>query len=377
MASHGALPIAFAVLLCSSFLLTQCTVVAASVSSLSSHEQEQEQEIRRLRSKVASLEDEVSGRKEETSQLESLVREKTAQIAALVGGLEVLQVTNVADDESVMKASTNSAMLEEQIERLGNDLEDQVKKGESLEARASEAEKSLLELGQKLEHVEKINIEQRKKIEELEHHLQNAELSEGQTEAKLKAEELAMDRGMWLPYWFASRSEHCQELASVKWRLHGKPAVDALMQKVVRTLTHAQRLVEPHLQATQNVQEGIRRFLLDNELLKLNPLSAHRLAWWTLPCSRYRSTSCTRSSRPRSGRRFRRGVTEAEEAGFLDASPPAEWASRGGRTGDESRPTSWISRDEAERWKAFFRVESLTTIRDEPRRRYLRTAATV
>lgn len=103
--------------------------------------------------------------------------------------------------------------------------------------------------------VEKINIEQRKKIEELEHHLQNAEgqLSEGQTEAKLKAEELAMDRGMWLPYWFASRSEHCQELASVKWRLHGKPAVDALMQKVVRTLTHAQRLVEPHLQATQNV----------------------------------------------------------------------------------------------------------------------------
>lgn len=153
MASHGALPIAFAVLLCSSFLLTQCTVVAASVSSLSSHEQEQEQEIRRLRSKVASLEDEVSGRKEETSQLESLVREKTAQIAALVGGLEVLQVTNVADDESVMKASTNSAMLEEQIERLGNDLEDQVKKGESLEARASEAEKSLLELGQKLEHV--------------------------------------------------------------------------------------------------------------------------------------------------------------------------------------------------------------------------------
>jgi hypothetical protein len=35
----------------------------------------------------------------------------------------------------------------EQIERLGNDLEDQVKKGELLEARASEAERRLLELG--------------------------------------------------------------------------------------------------------------------------------------------------------------------------------------------------------------------------------------
>jgi hypothetical protein len=41
----------------------------------------------------------------------------------------------------------------EQIERLGNDLEDQVKKGELLEARASEAERRLLELGHKLERV--------------------------------------------------------------------------------------------------------------------------------------------------------------------------------------------------------------------------------
>lgn len=42
---------------------------------------------------------------------------------------------------------------EKQIERLGSDLEDQVKKGELLEARASEAEKNLLELGQKLDRV--------------------------------------------------------------------------------------------------------------------------------------------------------------------------------------------------------------------------------
>lgn len=40
-------------------------------------------------------------------------------------------------------------------------------------------------------------------------------------------------------------------------------------------------LVEKMSDAMQ-VQEGIRRFLLDNELLKLNPLSAHRLAWWTV-----------------------------------------------------------------------------------------------
>lgn len=38
------------------------------------------------------LEDEISGRKEETLQLENVVREKSAQIAALVSELEVLQV---------------------------------------------------------------------------------------------------------------------------------------------------------------------------------------------------------------------------------------------------------------------------------------------
>ncbi|EMS59520.1 hypothetical protein TRIUR3_32984 [Triticum urartu] len=37
--------------------------------------------------------------------------------------------------------------------------------------------------------------------------------------------------GMWLPYWFASRSVHCQELASAKWHLHGKHVLDALMEK--------------------------------------------------------------------------------------------------------------------------------------------------
>ena len=37
-------------------------------------------------------EDEISRRKEETSELESVVRERTAQMATLVGDLELLQV---------------------------------------------------------------------------------------------------------------------------------------------------------------------------------------------------------------------------------------------------------------------------------------------
>jgi hypothetical protein len=38
------------------------------------------------------VEDEISWTKDETSQLEEVVREKTAQIAALVGGLDAMQV---------------------------------------------------------------------------------------------------------------------------------------------------------------------------------------------------------------------------------------------------------------------------------------------
>jgi len=39
-----------------------------------------------------AAEDEISRRKEETSELESVVRERTSQMATLVGALELLQV---------------------------------------------------------------------------------------------------------------------------------------------------------------------------------------------------------------------------------------------------------------------------------------------
>ncbi|CAL5030162.1 unnamed protein product [Urochloa decumbens] len=232
-----------AAILCLWFVQAQCDVASVAPSP------EQEQEIQMLRSKVASLEDEISRRKEETSQLESVVRERTAQMTALVGELELLQKVNVADDESVVKANTNVDMLEKQIERLGSDLEDQIRKGESLEARATQAEKKWHEFSLKLEHAENINVEQRKKIQDLDDRLQNAQdkLSELEKEANLKADELAkvselfsweffwfqhtrisllpkcfsiihqgsmycfQVHGMWLPYWLAVRVVRCQK----------------------------------------------------------------------------------------------------------------------------------------------------------------------
>jgi len=241
-------PIAAAIL-CLCLVRAQCDAAASAGPS-----PEQEQEIQMLKSKVASLEDEISRRKEETSQLESVVRERTAQMAALVGELELLQKVNVADDESVMKANTNVDVLEKQIGRLGSDLEDQVRKGESLEARATEAEKNWHEFSHKLEHAEYINVEQRKKIQDLGDRLQSAQdkLSELEKEAKLNNEELAKVHGMWLPHWLAARVGRCQEVASAKWQVHGKPVLGPLMHKVAEKSTYAQRLVEPHLQKARN-----------------------------------------------------------------------------------------------------------------------------
>nr|CAB3485697.1 unnamed protein product [Digitaria exilis] len=239
-------PIAAAIL-CLCFVRAQCD-----------HSPEQEQEIQMLKSKVASLEDEISRRKEETSQLESVVRERTAQMVALVGELELLQKVNVADDESVIKANTNVDMLEEQIDRLGNDLEDQVRKGESLEARATEAEKRLHEFSRKLDHAESINVEQRMKIRDLDDKLQDAQdkISELENEAKLKAEELAM---VSISELFMARGFHIglqyvsfAEVASAKWQVDGKPVFDPLVQKAAGKWTYAQQLVEPRLQTAHN-----------------------------------------------------------------------------------------------------------------------------
>ncbi|XP_015691933.1 kinesin-like protein KIF7 isoform X2 [Oryza brachyantha] len=241
MANGRALVAAIIFLLFLCFVRARCDVASASPSS-----PEQGQELQMLRSKVASLEDEINARKEETLHLENVVREKSAQIAALVSELEVLQVPNVIDDESVLKANAHNEMLEKQIVRLGRDLEDQVKKGESLEAHASEAKKSLIELTGKLDSAEKVNLEQKQKIEELNHSLQQAKdrLVEMEREAKLKGEELTKVHGMWLPHWVMELSD--------KWQLRGKSVLDVLLLKVSENLAHVHRLVQPHMKTAQN-----------------------------------------------------------------------------------------------------------------------------
>ncbi|GJN01819.1 hypothetical protein PR202_ga19119 [Eleusine coracana subsp. coracana] len=295
-----------AMLLCLSFVRSQGDVGSVAPSS-----PEQEQEIQMLRAKVASLvlipvhrfalqgknylicfclywveelrysfalEDEINRRNEETLELESAVRERTAQTAALIAELDVLQVIRLICSHLLEKCTlTNdeycpTRRICKQIQRLGSDLEDQVKKGESLEVRATEAEKSWQELNRKLKRVKKTDAEQKKKIRELDGKLQQvqAKLAELEKEAKMKDEELAKVHGMWLPHWLAVHAVRCQELASAKWQVHGKPMFDPLMQKAAQSL---------HTGALQ-VQKGVKHLMEDNEVLK--PLSDDRLTWFTV-----------------------------------------------------------------------------------------------
>ncbi|XP_066350044.1 uncharacterized protein [Miscanthus floridulus] len=312
-----------ATLLCLCFVRALCDAASASPSP------EQEREIQMLRSKVASLEDEISRRKEETSEVESVVRERTSQMATLV---------NLGDDESVMKANTHTAMLEKQIERLGNDLEDQIRKGESLESRAIEAERSLHEFGRKLEHAEGTNIEQQKKIQDLSDRLQYSQdkLSLLENEAKSKAEELAKVHGMWLPHWLAVRVLRCQKLVRVSkghldalrnatvaftsavyrvcrdviqactvtgggfadnyWQRFCRPYLSRVVAASEPHLSRASVVLEPYMRPATSawrslvsftseyhhqVQNGVKRFLQGNQLL--TPLSVDKLAWITSP----------------------------------------------------------------------------------------------
>ncbi|CAD6262391.1 unnamed protein product [Miscanthus lutarioriparius] len=314
---------ALIVAICLCFVRALCDAASASPSP------EQEREIQMLRSKVASFEDEISRRKEETSELESVVRERTSQMATLVGALELLQKVNLGDDESVMKANTHTAMLEKQIERLGNDLEDQIRKGESLESRAIEAERSLHEFGRKLEHAERTNIEQKKKIQDLSDRLQYSQdkLSLLENEAKSKAEELAKVHGMWLPHWLAKlvrvSKGHLDALRNATvaftsavyrvcrdviqactvtgggfadnyWQRFCRPYLSRVVAASEPHLSRASVVLEPYMRPATSawrslvsftseyhhqVQNGVKRFLQGNQLL--TPLSADKLAWIT------------------------------------------------------------------------------------------------
>ncbi|XP_038984420.1 uncharacterized protein LOC120111448 [Phoenix dactylifera] len=218
-------------------------------------------EIEQLKSKVAGLEsslsdrtDEVKRKEERIAQLEKIVEEKLATMASLQSEIELLQKKGVVDaQELVGRAGARADELEKQIEKLKNEIEAQTGKGDALVARAGEAEKKVQELSLKLENLERINDEQRLRLQKSEQALQVAQeqLAKTQLEARSKSDKLREVHGAWLPPWLANHIARCQDLAVSHWNMHGKPALDVFLQKASEKSTQAQKWVEPHLETAK------------------------------------------------------------------------------------------------------------------------------
>ncbi|KAJ6809193.1 uncharacterized protein M6B38_161380 [Iris pallida] len=218
-------------------------------------------EIERLRSKISSLESSISDKSQELkskddsiSQLENTIQEKSASIASLQSEVESLQKKGALDDEKLAgKAHARAGELEKQVEKLKVEIETRTKKSDAMEERAITTEKKVGELNIALENLEKVNEDQKRKLQKTERALQVAEeeLLRVHLEATSKSKVISEIHGAWLPPWLATHIARYQDLAATHWNEHGKPVLDVFLQKASEKSAQAQKWAEPHLETAK------------------------------------------------------------------------------------------------------------------------------
>ncbi|XP_020581183.1 uncharacterized protein LOC110025200 [Phalaenopsis equestris] len=218
-------------------------------------------EIEQLRSKITSLESstlekakELKNKDEKIEQLEREIEEKSSIVASLQSEVELLQKKGAVDaEELVGKARAHSNELEKKIEKLKNELLEQVNKKDALERRTMEAEEKVQELHVKLENLEKINVEQKLKIQKTERAIKvvEEELMKAQLEQISKSKDLKEVHGAWLPPWLSNHIVRCQEIVAVHWSEHGESTFNVLVQKISKKSDQAQKWVKPHLETAK------------------------------------------------------------------------------------------------------------------------------
>ncbi|POO03897.1 myosin heavy chain-like protein [Trema orientale] len=208
-------------------------------------------ELDQLNSKIHTLELQVDertkalkGKDDIISEKEKIIQEKSDSISSLHSEIASLQKKGTVDaEEQVGKAYARAGELEKQVEKLRKELEAQKKEKEALEARANEAEKKIREL-------QKVNDEQKSKIRKTERALKVAEeeMVRAKYEATSKTKELVEVHGAWLPPWLAVHLIQTQSFIESHWRLHGKPALEAAIQKALEKKAQAEKWAEPHVE---------------------------------------------------------------------------------------------------------------------------------
>ncbi|KAG8381987.1 hypothetical protein BUALT_Bualt05G0029600 [Buddleja alternifolia] len=211
---------------------------------------------------------------------EKIIKEKSDSIMSLESEVTSLQKKGKSvAAEQVGKAHARAGELEKQVQKLEKDVDAKIKEKEQLEARVTEAEKKAAELNSKVANLvvldcrsfnpaccsvirqmfcvyllisllqKKID-DQKTKIRKTERALQIAEeeMMKAKYEATSKTKELMEAHGAWFPPWLAVHFSHYQSHLERNWKVHGKPALETLIQKAIKKKAQAEEWVAPHVE---------------------------------------------------------------------------------------------------------------------------------
>ncbi|KAH6774314.1 hypothetical protein C2S52_002734 [Perilla frutescens var. hirtella] len=211
-----------------------------------------------LSSKIRSLENRIEEKIREMKEKDALIdakertiKEQSQNIASLES--EVASLREKGNSNAVAEANARAGELEKQVEKLKKDLAIQIKDKERLEARVIEVGKKSSELNSKADKHGKIVDEQKTKLRKTERALQIAEeqMMKAKFEAASKAKELMEVHGAWFPPWMALQLTYYQSLLEKKWKVHGKPAMEPWIQKIVEKKARAEQWVAPHVETVR------------------------------------------------------------------------------------------------------------------------------
>ncbi|XP_073050996.1 uncharacterized protein [Primulina eburnea] len=217
--------------------------------------------VEHFKSKIHALEFLVDEKARETklkdeviAAKEKIIKEKLDSIASLEREISSLQKKGKLDvAEQMGKAHAKADGLEKEVEKLKTDIALRNKEKDLLETRTAEAEKKASELNSKVENLQKIYEEQKTKLRKTERARQIAEeeMMTAKFEATSRTKELMEARGAWFPPWLAEHLIQYQSRLEKNWKLHGKPALEMMMQKAVEKKTQAEEWAAPHVETVK------------------------------------------------------------------------------------------------------------------------------
>ncbi|KAH6760797.1 myosin heavy chain-like protein [Perilla frutescens var. frutescens] len=217
--------------------------------------------LEQLKSKIHSLESHIEEKTREIKEKdhviaakEKTVKEKLDRVASLESEIASLHKKGKMDAaEQVGRAHARVGELEKQVEKLRKDIDLKISEKELLEARVTEAEKKVSEFNSKLESLQKIIDDQKAKIRKTQRALEIAEeeLMKTKFEATSKIKELMEVHSAWLPPWLAVHLNTYQARLEENWRVHGKPALETLVQKAIEKKAQAEEWAAPHIETVK------------------------------------------------------------------------------------------------------------------------------